>query len=84
LIERFNIEPIHPDIPEWYSQMVTIPLPPVDDGRQLARRLLDVHGIEVPCSVHEDRQFVRVSVQGYTTDEDLAALERALVVELAG
>ena len=84
LIDRFGIAPIHPDIPEWYSQMVTIPLPPIDDGKQLQRRLLDIHGIEVPVSGHDDRRFVRVSVQGYTTDEDLAALERALVLELAG
>jgi isopenicillin-N epimerase len=85
LIDRFGTEPIHPDTPEWYSQMVTIPLPPMvgDDRHQLARRLLDVYGIEVPCSAHGDRQFVRVSAQGYTTDADLAALERALVIELA-
>ena len=84
LIDRFGIAPIHPDTPEWYSQMAAIPLPSVADLRQLECRLLDVYGIEVPCTAHGDRFFVRVSAQGYTTDEDLAALERALVVELAG
>jgi selenocysteine lyase/cysteine desulfurase len=38
----------------------------------------------VPVTVHEGRVFVRVSVQAYTEEADLAALERALERILAG
>jgi selenocysteine lyase/cysteine desulfurase len=32
----------------------------------------------VPVTQHAGRHFVRVSVQAYTTDEEIAALEAAL------
>ena len=52
--------------------------------RRLRERLYDDHRIEVPVTVHEGRVFVRVSVQAYTEEADLAALERALERILAG
>ncbi len=83
LLDRFGLEPIQPDTPEWYSQMASIPIPPPGDRAAFERRLFIDHGIEVPLTAHGDRHFVRVSVQGYTTDADLDALEKALVAELA-
>jgi isopenicillin-N epimerase len=49
-----------------------------DDGDALRRRLFDDHRIEVPVTRHGAQHFVRVSVQGYNTAEDLQRLEAAL------
>lgn len=77
-----GLSPLYPDSPEWYSQMATIPIPATDPAA-LRDRLFERYGVEVPVNTYDDRQFVRVSVQGYTTADDLDHLERALVQELA-
>ncbi len=66
-----------PDSTEWYAQMAAFPLPPCD-AAALQRRLYDEYRIEVPVTEWGGRQFVRVSVQGYNTADDLAALVTAL------
>jgi len=73
---------LYPNDPAWFSQMALVRVPTTDPAA-LERRLMHVHGIEVPCTRHENQIFVRVSVQGYTTDADLAALETALRSEFA-
>ena len=65
-----------------FAQMAPIPVPPCD-AEALRAALFDRHGIEVPVTQHGGRCFVRVSVQGYTTDDELQALNRALRQELA-
>ena len=53
--------------------MVLAPLPPVD-AVALKARLYDEHRVEGPLTKWRDRDFVRVSVQAYNTEEDIAAL----------
>jgi isopenicillin-N epimerase len=60
-----------------FAQMAPIPVPPCD-AEALRAALFERHHIEVPVTRHEGRCFVRVSVQGYTTDDDLAQLAAAL------
>jgi len=72
-----GLEQICPDSPEWYAQMATIPLPPCDP-EELKRRLYDEYRVEVPIISWGGRQFVRVSVQGYNTREDVEAPAKAL------
>lgn len=60
-----------------FGQMVVIPIPPTD-AQALGRRLLKEYGIEVPVTEHRERQFVRISVQGYNTQGDLDTLVDAL------
>jgi isopenicillin-N epimerase len=57
--------------------MAAFPLPKCD-GATLQRRLYDEYRVEVPIIEWGGRQLVRVSVQGYNTAEDVAALVRAL------
>lgn len=71
---------LYPNEGDWFSQMALITVPAMD-ARALEQRLLHIHGIEVPCTQHDGQVFVRVSVQGYTTDADLDALESALRAE---
>jgi len=70
------------DSPDWYGQMVTLPLPPGDVG-ELKRRLYDEYGIEIPIGPWRDRRRLRISVQGYNTRADVERLVAALEVLLS-
>jgi isopenicillin-N epimerase len=61
----------------WYAQMAAFPLPACD-AAALQQRLYDEYRVEVPIFEWGGRQFVRVSVQGYNTADDVEALVRAL------
>jgi isopenicillin-N epimerase len=78
---RFATQPISPDTPDWYQQLAVITLP-ASAPADLHDRLFHTHGIEVPVTAHGDWRFVRVSVQGYTTQSDLDAIEAALDAEI--
>jgi isopenicillin-N epimerase len=81
LEELTGLPPLCPDSPEWYAQMAAFPLPACD-GAVLQRRLYDEYRVEVPIIEWQERQFVRVSVQGYNTQGDVQALIAALQVLL--
>ena len=57
--------------------MAAIPLPELDIQR-LKMRLYHQFKVEVPVYRWQGRAFLRVSVQGYTTQQDLDALEAGL------
>lgn len=71
LCARLGTTPIGADS-DW-AQMVAIPVPPQDPNR-LRQRLLEDCGIEIPVTSHGDQVFVRLSVQGYNTPDDLQRL----------
>ncbi|HEY0734836.1 MAG TPA: aminotransferase class V-fold PLP-dependent enzyme [Herpetosiphonaceae bacterium] len=70
-----------PSSPEWLGQMAAFALPPCD-GKQLQRRLYDEYKIEIPVGVIDERQFLRISLQGYNSPADVDALVEALRVLL--
>jgi isopenicillin-N epimerase len=72
-----GLAPITPDAPEWFVQMATFPLPPCD-ADALKQRLYDEFAVEIPITTWNERQFVRVSVQGYNMRADVDALVEAL------
>ena len=71
LTQRFGTDPVARD--EDWAQMVAIPV-----ARQnpdvLRRRLYAESRIEMPITSHGNQVFVRVSVQGYNTREDIEHL----------
>jgi isopenicillin-N epimerase len=73
--EHFGLAPIGRD--DDFAQMVPLRVPP-QDAEGLRRRLFDGHRIEVPVTQHDGHTFVRMSVQGYTTEADVEALWQAL------
>ncbi len=75
--DRFGMEPVYPNAGEWFSQMALVEIPPIDPV-VLRNTLLNDHDIEIPCMRHGDTSCVRVSVQGYVTDDDLDRLATAL------
>ena len=72
-----GMEPLYPLDSKFYAQMGIAPLPP-SDLAVLKRRLYDEYLVEVPLVQWQDRQFIRVSVQGYNTKKDLDILLHAL------
>ena len=76
-----RLPPLYPLDADFYSQMAIAPLP-ASDLVMLKSRLYDEYQIEVPLTEWQDRQFIRISVQGYNTQEDIDALVRALEVLL--
>jgi len=75
VLARNGLAPIAPDA--CLTQMVPIPVRTAD-AEGLRRWLCEHRGIEVPVTQHAGQAFVRVSVQAYTTEAELAALEAAL------
>ncbi len=70
-----SLQPISQD--DDFAQMVAIPVPPMD-AQLLKDTLLARYRIEIPVTSHQDRLFVRLSVQGYNTSEEMDALADAL------
>jgi isopenicillin-N epimerase len=77
LADLFGLAPIAPDSPDWFAQMVTVPLPPCD-MTALKSRLYDDYRIEVPMVTWNGNHYVRVSFQGYNDEGDLEALVRTI------
>lgn len=71
LIHRHGLPPLTSEA-HW-AQMVAIPVPAQDAG-ELQRRLWEESRIEVPVTTHAGQVFVRVSVQGYNTADDVDRL----------
>ena len=61
-----------------FAQMVCLPVPP-REPETLRRTLFERFRIEVPVTTHQNQIFVRISVQGYNTPEDLDRLLEALM-----
>ena len=67
-----GIPPIctHPE--DWLGQMVALPLPSGVDGASLKTRLYEEYRIEIPYTKWEEQSFLRLSVQAYNTEDELA------------
>ena len=76
-----NMPPLYSLDSDLYSQMGIAPLPS-SNLAVLKSRLYDELKIEVPLIQWQDKQFVRISVQGYNSQEDIDALVEALKVLL--
>ncbi|PID78986.1 aminotransferase [bacterium DOLZORAL124_64_63] len=76
VLDATGLEPLcEPD--PWLAQMATLPLPPGDPDRY-QDRLRREFRIQAPVLRFAERNWVRISVQGYTTQEDLDAFVAAV------
>ena len=73
-----GMPPIAPQSAEWQGQMVALPLPAQIDAPNLQKRLYDDYRIEIPAVQWQDYSFLRLSVQGYNSREDIDKLFAAL------
>jgi len=75
--ELTGLEPAYAN-DSFYGQMAIAPLPSIPDLMAFKTRLYDEFQVEAPCTKWRDRQFIRISVQGYNTQSDIDALLAAL------
>ena len=81
ICELVEMEPLYPLDSDLYAQMGIAPLPNSDLGL-LKKRLYGEYKVEVPLIQWEDKQFIRISIQGYNFQEDIDILVSALEVLL--
>jgi len=72
-----KLPPLYPLDSEFYGQMGIAPLP-LSNLTTLKARLYDEYKVEVPLIQWQDRQFIRISVQGYNTQDDIDAVISAM------
>lgn len=79
-----GLAPLVPDSPDWYSTMISLPLPatvgepPTGHMHPLQSALWEQHRIEVPIVNWHDRRFVRVSCHLYNSTQHVDRLVGAL------
>ncbi|MDA0242380.1 MAG: aminotransferase class V-fold PLP-dependent enzyme [Chloroflexi bacterium] len=78
VMELTDERPLYHPTSDFYAQMANLPLPPIADPAALKHRLLDQYRIEIPITQWGGRTFARISVQGYTTAEEVEVLTAAL------
>jgi len=66
-----------------FEQMAVFELPAALDAVAMAQRLYHRHHIQIPGMAWNGRQFLRISVQAYNSDQDLETFLAALRAELA-
>ncbi len=69
---------LSPDSPEWFGQMVSIPLPQTIQPEAFHQALYDRFRIEAPLITWNGRYFVRVSFQVYNCAAEIDQLEAAV------
>ena len=77
ICELTGLPPLYPLESDFYSQMGIAPLPP-SDIVNLKIRMYDEYKIEIPLIQWQDKQFLRISIQGYNTQDDVDILVAAL------
>jgi isopenicillin-N epimerase len=80
--DQTGLKPLYPSGERFYEQMAVIPLPRIPDLAAFNTRLYEKYRIQVPCLEWSGRQFLRISVQAYNSEDDLEALLAALRTEL--
>ncbi len=80
---QFNIKPIINDNPkDWLGQMCTFKLPVAPENiLDIKHRLIDYYKIEIPVILWENQVFLRVSINGYNSWNDIDLLVEALKKE---
>jgi isopenicillin-N epimerase len=78
ICDQTGLSPLYPLESNFYHQMGTIPIPQVRDITQLKSRLYIDYNIEIPCIEWNNRHFLRLSVQGYNSEDDIKILASAL------
>lgn len=73
-----GLESIYGDQAAPFVQVATVRLPQIKDVEAFNRELLERYHIVAPFIHWEGQHFLRISVQGYNTAEDMDALVHAL------
>jgi len=77
ICDLVQMEPLYSLDSKYFSQMGIAPIP-ISDLIKLKSELYDQYKVEVPFIQWNGRQFVRISVQGYNSIDDLEVLIKGL------
>jgi isopenicillin-N epimerase len=77
IAELTGLPQIAPDSSAWWMQMVSLPLPRIDN-LSLQERLWNDYRIEIPASTKGERPAMRVSIQAYNSQRDVDRLVEAV------
>jgi isopenicillin-N epimerase len=83
LCDLTGLPPLYPIDSEFYRQMGIAPLPASADLDAFRTRLYADFHVEIPVIEWNGMKFLRISVQGYNTPEDLEALVEAVEILLS-
>jgi len=75
--DLLGTKPLCPVTDDFLGQMCSIPIK-TSQPEKLQRLLFEKYKIEIPVMKHEHYVFIRYSIQGYNTQEDLDILYNAL------
>jgi isopenicillin-N epimerase len=78
LCDLMGTEPLYADHQGFYHQMASMWLPPQPDPIAFKQKLYADYRIEIPIMTWQERQIIRISLQGYNRWEDVERLEGAL------
>ena len=83
-LERFfGVQPICPETFEWFSQLCPIRLPDNTDMSKLGQIMRDNYKIEMPLITWNGVKIARLSVQIYTTQDELDAFVEGITTHLS-
>lgn len=77
LCELLETDPICPVTNEFLGQMCSVPIK-TPDMMALKEELYNRFKIEIPITAHGNKNWIRLSIQPYTTEEEIQALFDAL------
>jgi isopenicillin-N epimerase len=80
ICDQNKMTPLYPLDSSLFHQMGTIPIPKLREISELKSRLLSDFNIEIPCLEWNDKQFIRLSIQGYNTGAEIDFLIHALSI----
>lgn len=72
-----GLPPIAADLDLWFGQMIAIPMP-TDRMREIYDRLYNDYNIVTAGGAIDGENWLRISIQGYNTQEDVDRLYNAL------
>ena len=78
----FGTQSICPDTFEWFSQLVPIRLPDNTDMAKLGQIMRDHYKVEMPLITWNNFKIARLSVQIYTTQDELDAFVEGVTTHL--
>lgn len=78
ITELTDLPAVYPNEADYFHQLAIVPMPPISDLQAFQSRLYKQFRVEIPFTEWQDRQFIRISVQGYNTEADIDRLVDAL------
>lgn len=73
-----GLKPLYTSDSDLFNQMATIPIPQIKNLPEFKNKLLSEYKIEIPYIDWENHHYLRLSVQGYNTLDDINHLINSL------